>query len=443
MNRLRATLLSLAALGLLSPAPRADTPDTFADVFAITNVRVFDGTSLIPKAVVVVRKGKIEAVGPQAAVPQGAAVVDGAGGTLMPGFIDAHTHAFTEQLRRALVFGVTTELDMFTDPAFARSARAEQAAPGGVTDRADLFSAGSLATVPNGHGTEYGLPAPPVTRPEDAQTWVDARIAEGSDYIKIVEETGATFNLKIPTLDPPTIAALIRAAHKRGKLAVVHISSQVSALRAIESGADGLVHLFADSPPDDGFIHSAARHKAFVIPTLTVLQSTTASGMASGKGLLTDPRLKDYLTPGEAANLSQWAQGNGELKYAFETVRRLRDAGVPILAGTDAPNPGTAHGVSIHREMELLVEAGLTPQQALAAATSVPARAFRLDDRGRIAPGLRADLVLVGGDPLKDVTETRSIVRIWKGGKAVERLLVAAPATAKSDPAMTIVTAGR
>jgi imidazolonepropionase-like amidohydrolase len=116
---------------------------------------------------------------------------------------------------------------------------------------------------------------------------------------------------------------------------------------------------------------------------------------------------------------------------------------VPILAGTDAPNPGTAHGVSIHREMELLVEAGLTPQQALAAATSVPARAFRLDDRGRIAPGLRADLVLAGGDPLKDITETRNIVRIWKGGKAVERPLITPPNTAENSPAMTIVTAGR
>jgi len=189
------------------------------------------------------------------------------------------------------------------------------------------------------------------------------------------------------------------------------------------AAADGLVHLFADTPPNPDFIRSVAKHKAFIIPTLTVLQSTTASGMASGKGLTVDPRLKDYLTPGEIANLTEWAKGNGELKYAFETVRRLRDAGVPVLAGTDAPNPGTAHGVSIHREMELLVEAGMTPQQALAAATSVPARAFRLKDRGRIAPGLRADLVLVGGDPRKDITDTRNIVRIWKGGKPFERPL--------------------
>ena len=94
---------------------------------------------------------------------------------------------------------------------------------------------------------------------------------------------------------------------------------------------------------------------------------------------------------------------------------------MPILAGTDAPNPGTAHGVALHRELALLVRAGLTPTEALTAATAGPARAFGLDDRGRIAPGLRADLLLVDGDPTRDITATRQIAAIWKGGVPVER----------------------
>ena len=109
------------------------------------------------------------------------------------------------------------------------------------------------------------------------------------------------------------------------------------------------------------------------------------------------------------------------MPVAYDTVRQLVAAGVPVLAGSDAPNPGTAHGVSLHRELELLVQAGLTPEQALAAATSAPAKAFHLKDRGRIAPGMRADLVLVAGDPLKDVRDTRNLVRIWKGGVPFER----------------------
>ena len=94
---------------------------------------------------------------------------------------------------------------------------------------------------------------------------------------------------------------------------------------------------------------------------------------------------------------------------------------MPILAGTDAPNPGTAHGLSLHRELELLVKAGLPPAPRSRAATSVPAGVFGLRDRGRIAPGLRADLVLVAGDPTTDITATRDIVAIWKGGVRLER----------------------
>jgi imidazolonepropionase-like amidohydrolase len=106
---------------------------------------------------------------------------------------------------------------------------------------------------------------------------------------------------------------------------------------------------------------------------------------------------------------------------AVQNVKAVSAAGVTILAGTDGPLPPTEPGKSLHRELELLVEAGLTPLQALAAATSAPARAFGLPDRGRIAPGLRADLVLVDGDPTVDITATRRIVAVWKRGVALER----------------------
>jgi hypothetical protein len=109
------------------------------------------------------------------------------------------------------------------------------------------------------------------------------------------------------------------------------------------------------------------------------------------------------------------------LDVALAATKLLNDAKVPILAGTDAPNPGTTHGLSVHRELELLVRAGLSPEAALAAATSVPARVYSLKDRGRIAPGLRADLVLVTGDPTRDITATRDIVAIWKRGVRVDR----------------------
>jgi len=89
---------------------------------------------------------------------------------------------------------------------------------------------------------------------------------------------------------------------------------------------------------------------------------------------------------------------------------------VPLLAGTDTPGPGTTYGASVHKEMEHLVNAGLTPTSALAAATSATARAFRLTDRGRIKAGMRADLLLVNGDPTKEIRDTRHIVAVWKRG---------------------------
>ena len=106
---------------------------------------------------------------------------------------------------------------------------------------------------------------------------------------------------------------------------------------------------------------------------------------------------------------------------AETSIKQLRAAGVPILAGTDAGNPGTSHGAALHRELELLVKAGLTPIEALAAATSVPAKTFRLGDRGRIAKGMRADLVLVNGDPSVDITATRAIDGVWKQGVRADR----------------------
>ena len=144
-----------------------------------------------------------------------------------------------------------------------------------------------------------------------------------------------------------------------------------------------------------------------------------------GASLLDDARIRPWLIEPDVDNLKSSFPArdgsDGELAHASAAVKQLARAGVPILAGTDSPNPGTAHGASMHRELELLVEAGLTPVEALAAATSVPAGEFGLNDRGRIARGKRADLVLVSGDPTKDIFSTRDIVAVWKDGTRVDR----------------------
>ena len=405
-----------AAMGAawLSAAP-ALAADAAPD-FAIVGARVFDGDKVLPKATVVVRGGLVTAVGSRVKPPAGMTVVDGAGRTLLPGLIDAHTHTFGAAQSDALRFGVTTELDMFTHPATLRSmVKARDAM--GPTRNADLFSAGVLATAPKGHGTEYGFPIATLTTPGEAQAWVHARIAEGSDYIKIVYEPHMAGR---PSLDRATMQALVQAAHARGKLAVAHIASFASAQEAVEAGVDGLMHAFADTPGDAAFYQLAAAKKVFVVPTLSVIAGVSGSG--EGAKLADDPLVAPYLKPDQVQIMRVKVRAAAyHYDVAAGEVAALKAAKIDILAGADAGNPTTTHGATLHEEMALLVAAGLTPVEALRAATSLPARRFHLAGRGHVAVGERADLVLVDGDPTKDITATRAIAGIWKNGYPVAR----------------------
>ena len=410
------------------PAARVQAPPgSFAAppsrTFAVVGVRLFDGVRTIDRATVVVREGIITAAGPAIASPKDIPVVDGTGKTLLPGLIDAHTHAYPGSLERALVFGVTTEVDMFTDHAFAATMRQEQQR-GPVVTRADLVSAGTLVTATGGHGTEYGMRIPTLDRPEAARAFVDARILEGSDFIKIVYDDGATMGYAFPALTKATLEKVVQAAHERHKMAVVHVGTKQGARDAAAAGADGLAHIFGDEVADAGLVALARSRGMFVIPTLTVIAST-AGTTADARALASDEAFAGFIGPEERRTLNASFPLKGPsivlMEAALTSTGLLHQAGVPLLAGTDAPNPGTAHGISLHQELDNLVRAGLSPGEALAAATSVPARVFGLGDRGRIAPGLRADLILVDGDPMRDIAATRRIAAIWKAGAAFAR----------------------
>jgi imidazolonepropionase-like amidohydrolase len=381
------------------------------------HVRIFDGHQFSGPVNVLVESGKIQLVGSLVKKPASAEVIAGEGLTLLPGLIDSHVHVlWSAHLTQALAYGVTTELDMFSSVQNSKSIEEDQAA-GKLSDEADLRTAGTLVTAPGGHGTEYGLNIPTITSPDQAQAFVDARIAEGSDYIKIIYDDALEYGAPkpTPTLDKKTLAAVIAATHKRGKLAVVHIGSLQQARDAIEAGADGLAHLFIGEHSDPDFGKLVAAHHAFVVPTLSVLNSICG---IKKDALVNDPRISSGLPSSDLENLKAVFPSRTHLSCdgATEAIHQLRQSHVPILAGTDAPNPGTEHGASMHGELALLVQAGLTPAEALEAATANPAKSFRLNDRGEIAPGKRADLLLVKGDPGADITATRNIVGIWKAG---------------------------
>jgi imidazolonepropionase-like amidohydrolase len=382
----------------------------------IVNARVFDGARLRGWTSVRFANGIVTDCATGSAAQDGDEVIDAEGGTILPGLIDSHVHLLPGALAQALIFGVTTALDMFSKADVVAVAK-QQA--GARSDVADVRSAVIGATAPGGHPSMMYSPFPTLSGPEQAEQFVAERVAEGSDYLKIFSGTAGRW----PSLDLDTITALTVAGHSRGLVVIAHISSVAGVREVVSAGVDVVAHVPVDGELDEALAQRIAAAGIVVGPTLATIENVL--GEPGGAAVAGDPRLAETLGDAWARRLTSGAagrrQGMPPYSRAEKNVGRLVDAGVTMLAGTDAPNPGTVFGASLHRELELLVRCGMTPAQALTAATAGPASVFNLADRGRIAPGQRADLVLVSGDPLTDITATRAIERIWRAGVLCDR----------------------
>lgn len=401
---------------------------------AITNVRVFDGENIHPGTTVVITGTIITSVGGN--IPDGAMVVDGKGCTLLPGLIDSHVHTGIQQLELALKFGVTTELEMAGN--WTPEQRHEISAR---DDLADMRSAGHGLTPPDGHPNQlikklnrpmpypshsHGSMGEPLLMnaetKDEATAFVRQRVEEGSDYIKIMIEEGSVFQTPgLPTLPHEAILAAVQEAHKHHKLAIAHALTYDAAEAAADAGVDGLSHLFIDRGADSA-IAKKLRGR-FITPCLCLNASLTGNKPID---FAADSRVSAKLPPIWLNHLkgSMDTFTKGDFQVVQNSVADLHKAGIDILAGTDSSFPvphlaGIAHGASLHYELQLLVQSGLTPVEALRAATSLPARWFDLHDRGRIKQGFQADLLLVQGDPADDIKSTLSIVNVWKRGTLV------------------------
>jgi imidazolonepropionase-like amidohydrolase len=398
---------------------------------AITNARVFDGERVLEETTVVIDGARIAAVGGEA--PAGAEIVDARGATLLPGLIDAHVHTAEEALAVALRFGVTTELEM--QGTNTRDKRAHLAENDTV---ADVRSSGFGITPPGGHPSELmpkgfrpgGPPAddkrvmplmPFSTTPAEAVGFIPQLVASGSDYIKFMVDDGSVEGHPgLPMLDQATLSAGVAEAHRHGMLTIAHALTIEATEMAIEAGIDGVAHLFMDRPHTGEIIDLIAASGMFVVPC--VVLNASMMGI-TGSALAEDPRVGSRLDAAwtETLHSSFNRYPQGKLEDVLASVKALHDAGVDLLVGTDASIAlpsfgGLAHGASVHHELQYLVRAGLTPIQALTAATVTTARRFGLDDRGRIAEGLRADLLLVDGDPTTTIGDTLNLREVWRRG---------------------------
>ena len=254
-----------AIIGMATCLPSAFSQISPAQL--IRDVRVFDGQAIQEHRNVLIENGKISRVGGPTLTEPTAEIFDGRGRTLLPGLIDAHIHmpdGVEGAARQALLLGVTTQLDMSSVGDRLKAVKKIE-----IEDRFSLAAvrtAGNPATVPGGHPSQMGGPPfPTLTGPDQAQAFVDARIAEGADYIKIIHDDGSTWpwtHDRVPMLDNATMRALVAAAHKRGKLAVVHVLSEQQARDAIAAGADGLAHLFLGDSVSADFAKLVASHHA-------------------------------------------------------------------------------------------------------------------------------------------------------------------------------------
>ncbi|RUO42039.1 metal-dependent hydrolase [Pseudidiomarina aestuarii] len=410
-----AVITLIVATLLLLPTPQQ--PNASNDnSFVLGPVRIFDGERVIEANYIEINEGIIVALHsnkPDLSLRW----VDGANQWVIPGLIDSHVHAWGDALEQSVERGVTTVIDMFGDPNFLAQSQAQRATTE-FTTAADMYGAGLLMTAPDGHGTQYGIDVSTLDSPEQAAQLVQQRIDAGSDFIKIVYTAEGAGYQHAPSISKAGLEAAIAAAHQQKRLAVVHIADYNSAVDAVAAGADGLVHSFFNQPITDELLTMMQANDVFVIPT-TVVYEGMLRGEINDEVLFNESQL-DISRAAQSTLNQSFPDTNRFPEHYYEnlmeTTQRMHDAGVRVLAGSDAPNPNTAHGWSLVVEMLLLQQAGMSAEAVLTAATAGPADAFKLTDRGRIQVGNKADLLVLTESPLDSLESLLTPAMIWKNG---------------------------
>ncbi len=427
--------LTLALLLALATSPLAaqarSTTDTTKLELLVPDA-VWDGVTDVPKTgwVVLVRGERIEAVGPadRVTVPAGAERIALAGTTLIPGLIEGHSHLFLHpynealwddqvlrertgfrmaeavaHARATLDAGITSERDLGTEGAFDYDVQLKQAIDRGVVPGPRLLVVTRAIVATGSYGParrDYAFDPPQgaeeANGAEEIARVVRSQVAHGADWIKVYADYGwGPAGEMLPTFTEDELRAAVETARGAGRPVAAHAMTAEGMRRAVMAGVETVEHGDRGTPD----VFRLMRQKGVALcPTLAAAEAY-------------------------ATYFDGWVKGRMPPPPALEQKRRsfkaALDAGVTICFGGDV---GVfSHGDNV-RELEDMVEAGMTPVAALKSATSVNARIFHLDDRlGRIAPALLADLVAVTGDPTRDVSVLRHVKLVMKGGHVVRR----------------------
>ncbi|WHU04829.1 amidohydrolase family protein [Sphingomonas sp. NIBR02145] len=395
----------------------------------IHGARVFDGTGGKAKLSDVLIEGdRIVRVGRKLRVPEGTEVIDATGLTLIPGLHDLHIHtrreAFTDaaSLHRFyapyLRAGVTSINEFSVSGEMMAGIRALRA------DTPRLTLAVRLG-VPDGHGTESQFTNAitlQVTSPEEAHAAMARALPYKPDMVKVFADGwryGDPARPDKPSIDEPTLAAIVADAHKAGIKVMTHTVTLEGAKIAARAGVDSLAHGVGDALVDNELIGLMKKHHMAYVATLATYEPLEARVLA--------PEELALLTPEQQAReTARLAKGEAIAPYDSkrweimrENIRRLQVARIRIGVGTDTGIEGVYPGFGALREMRILTELGFTPAEAIEAGTKVSAEIMGRKDEGVIRKGARADLVLVAGAPDVTFRDLYAVKRVWVGGREV------------------------
>jgi imidazolonepropionase-like amidohydrolase len=469
MQRTRKLLILLfsgiiLSTSLFSADRRQQNTENTSGITVITGATVIDGSGASPaKNTVVIRGDRIERVAPDVAIPAGARVINADGQTLLPGLFDLHTHLpyatasgiagdWPKNLKAYLYCGVTSVVDFGTYPETFEPMR--RLIKTGIVD-APRLSLAARITTPGGHGAEGGRGdffSLEVSTPREARAAVRRVLPYQPDVIKAFTD-GWRYGTapEMTSMNEETLTALVDEAHQHGLKVLTHTVTLAKAKIAARSGVDVIDHGISDTEVDDEVIRLMREKGTTYAPTLAVYEPR-------GRDILS-PLLATVLAPSVLAmihppltprpnnitgNIEEAANAARSRRWKFlqANTAAFGRSGITFGVGTDAGVTGTHHGWATLREMQLLVAGGLTPLEAITAATGNAARALKVDDeRGSIVAGKLADLVLVEGEPDKNIHDIERIKRVFIGGKEIDREKLAREISAPSVSAIPAIKA--
>lgn len=412
----------------------------------LEGARLIDGTGrpAVENSVLIIERGKIRAAGKVGAIkyPRGARVVDLRGKTVMPALVNVHGHlglskdgltaasgSYAEetvrgQLERYLAYGVGTVLALGTDQDLIYELRQRERS--GNFPGARFYTAGRGFGVPGGHPPSVAEPQD-VYRPESperARAQVDELAAHRPDFVKIWVDDDFG---RLPKMKPEIYGAIIDEAHRHRLRVVAHVFYLADAKALVGAGVDGLGHSIRDLPVDDELIGALKARGVFLIPTLVRDESTFV--YAQGAPWLNDSFFRAGVAPSVVTTLESPAflekfRANpnlAKLQAGYEMARRnlrtLAAAGVKLALGTDSGPALRFQGYFEHRELQLMVESGLTAGEAIVAATRTPAEILGSGNEfGTLAPGRQADFLVLDANPLEDIRNTEKLSAVWQSG---------------------------